>query len=528
MSVTGSASERAGVPTAARGSADRRAGAPTAALGPAVRAELAEAGIWLALVAFGLAGTALLASTDVDLGLTRPPWHDGWEPRLDPLVVVPLAVAAVVIALTAWWASTIRPPAQPGGTTPTVDVVPGAATTPDTAPSAASTAPTDSSTTTTTTTTAPPTTPAARSVVFRLPWSVLLLLGYLGSLAWSLALALVAPGDLTAGLRAPADLLAAAGAVGDDPLGLLAAYTTTPHAAAGAVAVLPAHPPGPVLATWLLTRAGLHGAVAIGVLFTALGALTVPVVCVAVRSLCHETAARRLVPVLVLAPWSGWLAASPDAVTATLAALAVAVGVVGCEPERRSVWWALASGLLLGLAALFGYAPVWLGVAVAAAYFVRRRPLLNVITGLGALLPLWLFYAWGFSWPDGLALASAPRPSAGAALAWIFLDLTVLVLATGPVAVRAARRLRLTPGWPFLVGATATVLFAVALGLAEGGVERSWLPVFPWLLVAAVAPRPRPARPGDRLQAGSLPVILVSLNAIGALALRLCLGGPPA
>ncbi|WP_261554453.1 hypothetical protein [Frankia tisae] len=476
MSVSRGASERARVPATVRRRMQPRAGTLAASLGPAVRAELAEAGIWLALVAFGLAGTALLASTDISLGCPRPPWHDGWAPRLDPLVVVPLAVAATVIALTAWWASTIRPP---------------------------------------------------RSVAFRLPWSVLLLLGYLGSLAFSLALALVTPGDLAAGLRAPADLLAAAGAVGDDPLGRLAAYTsTTPHAAAGSVAVLPAHPPGPVLATWLLTRAGLHGAVPIGVLFTALGALTVPVVCVAVRSLCHETAARRLVPVLVLAPWSVWMAASPDAVTAALAALAVAIGVIGCEPERRSVWWALASGLLLGLAALFGYAPVWLGVAVAAAYFVRRRPLLNVITGLGALLPLWLFYAWGFSWPDGLALASAPRPSVGAALAWIFLDLTVVVLATGPLAVRAARRLRLTPGWPFLVGATATMLFAVTLGLAEGGTERTWLPVFPWLLVAAVAPRPRPARPGDRLQAGSLPVILVSLSAIGALGLRLCLGGP--
>jgi hypothetical protein len=258
-------------------------------------------------------------------------------------------------------------------------------------------------------------------------------------------------------------------------------------------------------------------------LFTVLGALSVPAVCVAVRSLCHEPAARRLVPVLVLAPWGGWMAASPDAATALLAALAVAVGVVGCEPGRRSVWWALGSGLLLGLAALFGYAPVWLGMAVAAAYFVRRRPLLNVLTGLGALLPLWLFAAWGFSWPDGLALARAPRMAPTSALAWVFLDLTIVVLATGPVAVRAARRLRLTPGWPFLLGAAATALFAAVAGLADGGTERTWLPLFPWLLVAAVAPRPRPAGPGDRLRAGSLPVILMSLGAIGAVVLRLCL-----
>ncbi|WP_243407702.1 hypothetical protein, partial [Frankia canadensis] len=366
---------------------------------------------------------------------------------------------------------------------------------------------------------------AGTAAAFRLPWSVLLLLGALGSLAWSVALALVTPGDLAAGLRAPADLITAAGTVGDDPLGLLAHYTaTTGHVAAGAAAVLPTHPPGPVVAAWLLARAGLGGALPVGLVFTGCGALTLPVVCVAIRSLCHETATRRLVPVLVLAPWSGWLAGSPDAVTALLAALAVAVGVVGCEPGRRSVWWALGSGLLLGLAALFGYAPVWLGVAVAAAYFVRRRPLLNVFTGLGALLPLWLCAAWGFAWPDGLALARAARVPVGSALAWVFLDLTIVVLAAGPVAVRAARRLRLTPGWPFLVGAGATALFATAVGLADGGAERTWLPLFPWLLVAAVAPRPRPPGPGDRLRAGRPPVVLMSLGAVAAVALRLCLG----
>ncbi len=187
------------------------------------------------------------------------------------------------------------------------------------------------------------------------------------------------------------------------------------------------------------------------------------------------------------------------------------------------MWWALASGLLLGLAGLFGYAPVWLGVAVAAAYFVRRRPILNVMTGLGALLPLWLFYAWGFSWPDGLALASAPRPGLAGTLAWIVVDLTVVVLVCGPVLIRAARRLRLTPGWPLLVGAGATMLFATVLGLADGDVEESWLPVFPWLLVAAVAPHPRPELPGDKLRAGNLPVVLMSLGVLSALALRLCL-----
>lgn len=463
--------------TADSGTAGQRLQGPAE---PTAGSASVEAGWWLLLAAAGLTGTALLARTGLALGVDEPPWPRGWDLRLDPLAAVPLAVAAVVIALTAWWASAI-------GRGRSVSA-------------------------------------AAR---FRLPWAVLLLLGFVGTLAWSIALALVSPGDLGAGLRAPADLVAAARAAGDDPLGVLASYTGgEQRVPAGSAGVLATHPPGPVLLVWLLARAGLTSALGVGLVFTVLGALCVPVVCAAVRSLCHETAARRLVPVLVLAPWGGWLAGCPDAVTALLAALAVAVGVVGCEPGRRSVWWALGSGLLLGLAALFGYASVWLGVAIAAAYFVRRRPLLNVLTGLGALVPLWLAFGWGFSWPDGLALARAPEMTLRAALAWVFLDLTVVVLATGPVAARAVRRLRLTPGWPFLLGAVTAALFALAAGLADGGVERSWLPLFPWLLVAAVAPQPRPAGPDDRLRAGGLPVILMSLGAVAAVALRLCLGGP--
>ncbi|CAO5187486.1 methylthioxylose transferase [Frankia sp. AiPs1] len=472
----------------------------------AIRAELAEAGIWLALVVFGLAGTAILTSSHLALGLREPPWHDGWRGRFDPMVVVPVAIAAAVLTLAGWWASTFRP----GG--PRTDAGGGL----DTGAAAKADARAGHGV---------GSRPA--TAIFRLPWAVLLVLGYVASLAWTLALALVTPGGAGAGLRASPDLVAAAHAIGGDPLATLGSYTDiVPPAVAGSVDVLPAHPPGPLLAAWVLGRFGLSGAQSLGMAFTLIGALTVPVVCVAVRSLCHETAARRLIPVLALAPWGGWMAGSPDAVTALLAALAVAVGVVGCEPGRRSVWWALGSGLLLGLAALFGYVSVWLGVAVAAAYFVRRRPLLNAVTGLGALLPLWLFAAWGFSWPDGLALARVRHQTPAVTLAWVFLDLVVALLGAGPVAVRAARRLRLTPGWPFLLGAAATALFAAVATLAEGGTQRTWLPLFPWLLVPAVAPNPRPPGPGDRLRAGTLPVILMALGATAAILLHLSMAGP--
>ena len=70
-----------------------------------------------------------------------------------------------------------------------------------------------------------------------------------------------------------------------------------------------------------------------------------------------------------------------------LAAGFVTLGVVGSEPGRSPVW-ALGSGLVLGCDALLNYAVAWLGVSVVAVYFVRRRPLLNVFTGVGALVPL--------------------------------------------------------------------------------------------------------------------------------------------
>ncbi|OAA25392.1 hypothetical protein UG55_102252 [Frankia sp. EI5c] len=470
----------------------------------AVRAQAVDLGLWLAAAAFGLLVASLVIRTGVELTGSRTatepvrglaaagaeraaaPFRLAWRaPRLAPAVLLPVSVAIVTLAL------------------------------------------------------------ARRST--RVRWAVLLLLGFAGSLAWSVALAAAAGPDLSGGLRPPPAYLAAARAVGDDPLGYLADWgsgppTGSPAAATaatadgGAVLVpgpaeLAGHPPGPILLVWTLDRLGIGGvagsgeAVALGLALTVLTAAAVPLVAVAVRSLCHETAARRAVPVLVLTPWALWAAASPEAVTILPAAAALAVGVVGCEPGRRwPLLWALASGLLLGVTSLFDYAAVWLGVGVAAAYFVRRRPLMNVFTGLGALLPFWLFFAWGFSWPDGLAGA---RASAGVTtmLAWLAMDVAVVVLAGGPVLARAVRRVRLTPGWPFLVGAGSATLFSLCAGLAWGGVEQAWLPLAPWLAVAALAPRPRPDGPGDTVRAGDLPMLLLGASALVAVILRVVLSG---
>nr|WP_157475771.1 hypothetical protein [Parafrankia sp. EUN1f] len=450
---------------------------------PVIRAQAVDLGFWCATAAAGLLLAALLRRADL-LEATSFPlvWR---TPRLGPSVLLPVLVASITLAL------------------------------------------------------------ARRST--RVRWPVLLLLGFVGSLLWSVALATAAGPDLSSGLHPPPAYLAVADTVDDDPLAYLAHWTTpfldgSPSTAAdgSAGAAAPAagmpaaeqvarQPPGPVLLVWLLGRLGLGaapgggGGLALGLVLTALAAASVPLIAVAVRSLCHETAARRAVPVLVLTPWALWAAASPRAVTVLPAAAALAVGVVGCEPGRRwRLLWALLSGLLLGITSLFDYGAVWLGVGVAAAYFVRRRPLMNVFTGLGALLPFWLYFAWGFSWPDGLAQARADV-GLGTALAWLALDAVVVLLAGGPVVIRALRRIRLTPGWPFLVGAGAAALFSLCAGLAWGGVEQTWLPLAPWLAVAALAPRPRPDGPGDTVRAGDLPLLLIGAGALGAVALRVLL-----
>jgi hypothetical protein len=356
-------------------------------------------------------------------------------------------------------------------------------------------------------------------VLERLRWPVLLGAAYVAAVWWALSLALVDGGNgLASPMTAPTEYLRDVPAVGSDPVGFVRGFVG--HADSYSVATR-THPPAPVLLLWVLDRLGIDQPQTLGLLITLLGCAYLPLVAIAVRSLCHETAARRLLPVLVLAPYAVWLSVSMDAVTLLLAAGFVCCGVLASE-RGRTAWWAVPCGLLLGSAALFNYAVAWLGVSVIATYFVRRRPLLNVYTGAAALVPLALFRLWGFTWPNGLTAAQTDfsdrvGPERSWAL-WAALDVLLLLMAAGPPLLRALRRVRLTPGWPFLVGAGLAVVFAVASGLSRGEVERSWLPFFPWLLVPAVAPARRPA-PGEP-DAGPTPYLLVAVGAAGAIVIE--------
>ncbi|WP_432836859.1 hypothetical protein [Dactylosporangium sp. CA-092794] len=245
--------------------------------------------------------------------------------------------------------------------------------------------------------------------------------------------------------------------------------------------------------------------------------LTIPLVLAAVRDSVGEEAARRYLPVLALAPYAIWTAVSLDGLVALLGAAAIVSGLRASRRRMRgwaSTGWGILAGLLVGLASLFSYSAPWLGLSLVCVYFARRRPALNMLSGIGALLPVLGVQLLGFGWTEGLLAAEtdyahrvAPYRSV---LWWSAISVVALLLAAGPPIFASARKVRNTAMWPFLVGAGAAIVFSIVAGLARGGAEHAWLPFFPWLTVAAVAPE-RPA--GDPPPS---PLLLVGLGAVVA------------
>lgn len=355
-----------------------------------------------------------------------------------------------------------------------------------------------------------------------MPWSRLRLVSAVGLFGWAVSLALVdGLSGLTRSLSADS-FLGDVPEVGDDPLAFLRTFT---ERSAEHTAATRGHPPAPVLLLWALNRAGITGHFPLALIVTAAGALWVPLVLSAVRDVSGETAARRYAPVLMLAPYAVWLAVSLDAVVLTIGA---AMTVAGLRATRKRGWaaagWAVLAGVLLGVAALFAYAAAWLGLSIVGIYFARRRAALNLFSGLGALAPVLLASTLGFVWTDGLATAYAdfakhvePQRSA---LWWGLISVCALLIAAGPALYASVRKLRNTPGWPFLMGAASAVVFSIAAGLARGGVEHAWLPYFPWLTVAAVAPE----EPAGR--AAPAPLLLAAAGAATAVIIEAVLLTP--
>jgi hypothetical protein len=414
---------------------------------------------WLALIGFGLALTAWAVHSSAQLGTASAPFLGRYRLQLAPSSLLAPAVAVAILAL------------QAGGW------------------------------------------------FERARWGLIPAAGYLAGLAWVLGLVLVdGEAGLTRPLVDPDNYLSQVAAVHGAPLHYLQHFNQNSAAHSAAAR---GHPPGPVLLLWALQRAGLHNELDLALFITAVGTLTIPLVLSAVRGVCGETPARRYAVVLILAPYAIWVAVSTDVFIAVLGAAMVAAGVRASDRRRtglRAGAWALVSGALLGLASLFSYSAPWLGLSVVCLYFARRRPFLNLGTGLGALLPVLVADRLGFAWLSGLAVARADyatrvepyRP----VLWWSVISMVTLLLACGPVLFASLRKMRNTPGWPFLVGAGCAVAFSVLAGLARGGVEHAWLAFFPWLTVGAVAPQ---RQAGPDIPA---PTILVAFGALAAIVIQ--------
>jgi hypothetical protein len=425
--------------------------------------ERGDLSAWLALVALGALATWLAVRAGADLGTASAPFLGRYRIQLSAATALAPLVAIVVIAI------------------------------------------------------------AARGRLHTVQWRIVLLASYFGLLSWACALALVdGSAGFTRALLSPESYPHDVTAVGDHPL----AYLRTFIATAGERSVASrGHPPGPVLLLWAAQKAGLTNNLVLGLVVTALGCLLVPLVLSAVREVCGERAARSYAPVLMLATWAVWLAVSIDALVAVIGAAMIAAGVRATTRHNwRAGGWALLAGLLLGTGALFTYAAAWLGLSVVFLNFARRRAALNWASGLGALLPVIGAWLAGFNWFDGLLSAHSDFTTridpARPMLPWLGISLAALLLATGPALVSSIRKIRNTPGWPFMAGAGAAVVFSLAAGLARGGVEHAWLAFFPWLTIAVVAPEERGGPIPDT------PLWLVGAAALTAIVVEAVLATP--
>ncbi|MFF0153791.1 hypothetical protein [Micromonospora sp. NPDC005203] len=408
-------------------------------------ADLIVLGAEVALLVAAVAVGALLNHRGVRLHADAAPLYAAWQPHLGPGTPAALLVAALFVWRGTRWGATAR-------------------------------------------------------------WPLLLVVGYLGAVLWTLSLALVDgwSAGLTERLTVQAEYLHEVPRV-TDVGAMVAGYADrildfqpdswSTHAAG--------HPPGALLFFVVLERIGLGGGTAAGLACVLLGATVAVSVPVTLRALGAEGAARAVWPFLVLFPGAVWVGASADGIFAAVIAAGLALLVVGGRPG------AVLGGLLLGFALYLSYGFVLVGVLVVTVVLLRARDRLGVLLVAATAVAVVVagFSIAGFWWLDGYHLVArryyqgwaADRPYGY----WIWANLAALLLLTGPVLGPALRRVvaavsirpplpttlrqRIVSAGPTVwlpVAAAVAVLAADLSGLSKAEVERIWLPFAVWLLVA--------------------------------------------
>lgn len=255
------------------------------------------------------------------------------------------------------------------------------------------------------------------------------------------------------------------------------------------------HPPGAVLLFWVLDRIGLSDA-GVAIVVIAVAASAAPAALIALDRLTGRAAARRAAVFVGLAPAVVWVATSADALFMGVAAWAAALTTVAVTTERSSmrVVAAAVAGLLAGgmLTLTYGAPTLLAPMAVVAVWALWRRRWMPVGVLAGAFLVLpGVLVAMGFDWRAGLE-ATHTAYRAGVARDrpyeyFVVANVAATLVAVGPATVVGMAWLRDRLSWLLVGGAVLGVVLADLSGLSKGEVERIWLPLTPFLVVATSA-----------------------------------------
>ncbi|WP_236796553.1 hypothetical protein [Amycolatopsis sp. GM8] len=341
----------------------------------------------------------------------------------------------------------------------------------------------------------------------RLPWRWLLAAGYVSSLAWTFALAMIDGWHrgFTDRLTNPNEYLHEVPGITDIPA-MLRQFSSrildfqpnswTTHVSG--------HPPGATLVFVWLDRIGLSGGAWAATVCVLVGCLVTVAVPLTLSALHRCDAARATIPFAVLFPGAVWIGVSADGMFAGVTATGIALIAVATHGFRAGRWHAVPlsvlGGALLGFGVYLSYGLPLIGL-IAFAVTLLGGSLTRALpfAVAGALAVVVAFTAAGFWWFDGYHLV-VERYYQGIASArpysyWVWADLAALVLAAGPALVAGVRRAaaasvhwrlskRCDPVVLLVAAAVVAIVLADVSGLSKAETERIWLPFMVWLLPA--------------------------------------------
>ena len=251
------------------------------------------------------------------------------------------------------------------------------------------------------------------------------------------------------------------------------------------------HPPGMVIVFWVFDRLGMDAA-AIGFVVLVVGATATPAALIALDRIGGRDVARRAAPFVGLAASAMW-ASTADAVYMAVAAWTTAFAALAVTTAGARCAHLLAATAGLGVGTLAGFtygAPALLGpfaAVVGWALWNRRWSLVGTIAAGAVVVPLALALA-GFWWFDGFAATrheywkgfAKLRPYGYFAVA----NIAVLAASVGPAAIAGLGAISRHRGALLVGGAVAGAIVADLSGYSKGEVERIWLPLTPFLVIA--------------------------------------------